>query len=127
MRAHDGAVDHRVFVIGIGSQVLENPLPNPRFRPAAVTAMDVLPVAKAFGQVAPGNPRPVAIQHRLDKQTVVRRRHSDLPLTPRKQIANPLPLIVPQAVASHRSAPKSLTPHESNFAPLGNPLNDDRP
>ncbi len=35
MGTHDGAADHRVFVVGIGDQMLEHPLPGTGFRPAA--------------------------------------------------------------------------------------------
>ena len=75
MGAHAGAVDHRVFGVGVFGQVLEHTLPDAGLGPAAMAAVDVLPVAEPLGQVAPGNPRPVAIQHRLDEQPVVCRRH----------------------------------------------------
>jgi hypothetical protein len=35
MGAHNGAVDHRVFVVGIGREMLENPLPDAGFGPPA--------------------------------------------------------------------------------------------
>jgi hypothetical protein len=43
--AHDGAVDHRVFVVGIGCEMLEDPLPDSGFSLAAEAQMDILPVA----------------------------------------------------------------------------------
>jgi hypothetical protein len=34
MRAHDGAVDHRVFVVGVGREMQKDPLPDSRPGPA---------------------------------------------------------------------------------------------
>ena len=55
MSAHDGAVDHSVFVVGVLGQKLEDPLPDARLCPAAEAAVHVLPVAEALRQIAPGN------------------------------------------------------------------------
>ncbi len=66
--AHDGAVDHRVFVVGIGSEMLEDPLPDAGFRPAAEVPVNVAPLPEALRQVAPRNPSSIPEQHRLDKQ-----------------------------------------------------------
>ena len=84
MSAHNGAVDHRIFIVGVGRQVSKNVLPNSGFGPAAMAAVDVLPITKPLGQVTPGNARPVAIEHRLDEQPVVSRRDPDVALTPRQ-------------------------------------------
>jgi len=121
MRTHDGAVDHGVFVVGVGCQMLEDAFPNPRFRPSAVSAMHILPITETFRQIAPRNAGPVSIQHRLNEQAIVGRSHPDVALTPGKKVANTLPLIVTKAVASHRSAPSWLIPYESKFAPPRNP------
>src|SRR5207248_605932 len=107
MSAHDGAVDDRVFVVGIGREMLEDALPDSGFGPAAKAPMHVLPVAEAFRQVAPGNAGAVAIQNRLDEQAVVRRGHADMALPSRQQLLDPLPLVIAQSVAAHRSAPKA--------------------
>jgi hypothetical protein len=48
-------------------------------------------------------------------------------LLPRQQVPDTLPLVVPQAKASHRSAPNRLTPYESNISPRRKPLIEDRP
>jgi hypothetical protein len=40
--------------------------------------VDGLPGAKALGQVAPGNPGPVAVENRLHKQPVILRGHADM-------------------------------------------------
>jgi hypothetical protein len=76
--AHNGAVDDGVLVIGLPSQVLEYFGPHPARRPAAEPGVDGLPGAKALGQVAPGNPGPVAVENRLHKQPVILRGHADM-------------------------------------------------
>jgi hypothetical protein len=75
MATHDGAVDHRVFVVGILGEVLENPPPDTGFCPAAEATMHVLPVAEAFRKVTPGDTGTVPVEHRLNKQTIVRCGH----------------------------------------------------
>src|SRR3954451_22080654 len=44
--AHDGGVDHRVFVVRVVRQVVKNPLPNPALRPSAEPRMDRFRIAK---------------------------------------------------------------------------------
>lgn len=87
--------------------------------------MNPYPIAETLRQIAPGNAGPIPVEHRLDEQPVVSRRHPDVTLPPGKKVSDTLPLIVSQAVASHGSAPHQLTPDESKFAPRRNPLNDD--
>jgi hypothetical protein len=70
--AHNGTVDHRVFVVGVGYQMLKYPLPDAGFRPSGKAAVHVLPITEAFGQITPRNAGPVTIQYRLDEQAVVR-------------------------------------------------------
>jgi hypothetical protein len=124
--AHDSAADHRVFVVGIGGEMLKYPLPNIGFCPAAETHMHRHTFAEALRQVEPGYARPVAIQHRLDEQPIVSRFHTNPSRAPGKQMLNTLPLVVTQGTAAHRSAPLRLTLYESNFPARRNPLIEDR-
>jgi hypothetical protein len=105
MGSHNGAVDHRVFVVGIGGEVLEDPAPDARFGPPAKALVNVLPVAEAFRQVAPGYPGPVAIQYRFHEQAIVRRGYPDAARPTRQQVFDAIPLVIAQSVAVHRSAP----------------------
>jgi hypothetical protein len=67
MGAHDGAVDHRVLIVSVPGEMLENPLPDSGFGPAAEAPMHVLPVTEALWKVAPGATRPVTVEHSLDE------------------------------------------------------------
>ena len=107
MGAHNGAVDHCVFVVGIRRKKLKDLLPDSGFGPSAEALVHVLPVAEAFRQIAPGNACPVAIEHRFEKQAVVGCRHSDRTLPPRQQVLDPVPLVIAQSVTAHGSAPKA--------------------
>lgn len=89
--------------------------------------MDLFPVPEPFRQISPRDARPVAIKHRLHEQTVVLRSHSDMTFTTWQQTFNPIPLIVPQPITTHPSAPSQLTAYESLNTPLGNPLFEDTP
>jgi hypothetical protein len=125
MSAHDRAVDHGVFIVGVRGQVLEKTLPYSRFRPASVTAVHILPVAEPLRQVTPRHARSVAKQHRFDEPPIVPGRHSNMANPARKKVTDALPLIIAKTVTSHRSAPNWLIPYESSFPPIRNPLNDD--
>jgi len=45
MGAHDGAVDHRIFVVGVCGEMPKHPLPHTSFGPAAEPQVDLCPVA----------------------------------------------------------------------------------
>ena len=53
--AHDGGIDHHVFVVVIARQLLENALENSALRPSTKALMNDLPIPKALRQIAPGN------------------------------------------------------------------------
>ena len=65
--SHNGAVDHRVFVVAIAWQVVKDALPDPGFGPATEPSLRVLPVAESLRQVAPRYSGAVLIQDRLDE------------------------------------------------------------
>src|SRR5215472_3564685 len=104
MRPHDGAVDHRVFVIAIGCQVRKDALPYPRFGPPAEPPVGILPFAQALRQIAPWDSRTVPVQHCLDKATIVTRGGTDVAQFAGKQVLNPLPLVIAKSIAGHASA-----------------------
>src|SRR6195952_565528 len=121
MSAHDGAVDHRIFVVSLSGEVLEHAFPNAGDGPAAEASLHLDPIPETLRQVTPRDPGPVAVKDSLDKQPIVPRRHTNRPLTARQEVSDPLPLIVTQPVASHRSAPNTPTGSESKFATRWNP------
>lgn len=104
MRPDDGAIDHRVFVVGILCQGFEHALPDPGRTPAGVAQMDDSEIAETFGEIPPRNTRPIAIQHRLDEQTIVSGGHPHVAGSAREKILDTFPLIISQCLASaHRS------------------------
>src|SRR4051794_26836924 len=121
MSAHDGGVDHRVFVVRVVRQVFENLLPNPALRPSAGPRVDRFRIAKPLGQVPPRNAGPVTVQHGLHKQLVVLRRHTDIALPPWQKILDAVPLVVAKGVASHRQLQITLTAMEHWLLSLGIP------
>ena len=94
MGTHDGAVDHRVFVVRIGGEELKDPFPDPGLCPAAEAAMDVLPLAKAFRQIAPGNAGAKAVEDGLDEQANSLRRSRQLNQFGRRQIFDPVARVI---------------------------------
>lgn len=67
MGAHDGGIDHRVFVVRILGQMLEDPLPHATSGPAAKPRVDHTEVRKPLRKVAPRYPRTISIQHGFHK------------------------------------------------------------
>src|SRR4051812_5153134 len=121
MSAHDGAVDRRIFIVSLCGEVLEHAFPNAGDGPAAEASLHLDPIPKTLRQVTPRDPGPIAVEHSLDKQPIVPRCHTNRPLTARQKVSDPLPLIVTQPIASHRSAPNTPTGSESKFATRWNP------
>jgi hypothetical protein len=54
-------------MVGVGSQKLEEFLPDAAGRPPAEARMHLLPGTKPLRQVAPGDPGAVAVQHGFDE------------------------------------------------------------
>ena len=80
--AHDGGVDHHVFVVVIAGQELENPLENAALGPSVEALIDDLPVAKALGQIAPRDAGAKPEQNGFDEQAIVPRRTPTWPSRP---------------------------------------------
>ena len=99
--AHDGGVDHRIFVVGVLGQMIEDCFPDPASGPPAESRMHHAKVAEAFRQIAPRYPRAIAIQHSLHEQPVVPRRSAHEAFTPRQQPLDPIPLIVSQSITTY--------------------------
>ncbi len=83
-------------------------LPHAAPGPATEPLVDRLALAKALGQVAPGDARPEAVERRLHEQPVVRRRPAHRPGVPRQQLRDPRPLVVPQPVPPRQPAPLAV-------------------
>jgi hypothetical protein len=101
----NGGIQHHVFIVAIFDQEFEDPLKNATFAPSPQASVGVFPVAEALGKILPRNPGVVAIKHGLDKAPIIGRLAADVPLTTGKKILDPLPLIVPQSITTHQSAP----------------------
>ena len=68
MRPHDGAVGHGVFVVRIGRQKLEHPLPDAALGPAREADVDLDRIAEPLGQIPPRGAGSVPIEHRFREQ-----------------------------------------------------------
>jgi hypothetical protein len=118
--AHNGAVDHRVFVVGVCGEMLKHPLPDAAFCPAAEPQVNLSSVAEPLRQVAPRHPGTITIQHRVHEQPVIRRGDTDRAFASRQQVLDPFPLVVVQSKPPHRSASYKLTAYESKKLPRRN-------
>ena len=84
--AHDGGVDHHVFVVVIAGQEPENPLENAALGPSVEALIDDLPVAKALGQIAPRDAGAKPEENGFDEQAIVRRRAAHMAFTARRML-----------------------------------------
>src|SRR6202521_2377272 len=73
MSAHDGGVDHYVFVVVIACQQLENALENAALRPSAKALVHDLPVAETRRQITPRNASSISVENGFDEQPIVHR------------------------------------------------------
>ena len=90
---HDGGVNHYVLVVVIAGQKPENPLENPALSLSVEARIDDLPVAKAFGQIAPRDAGAKSEQNGVDEQPIVRRRAAKYgPSRPGRISLIPIPL-----------------------------------
>ena len=97
--AHDGAVNHRIFVVGLGGQVLEEAVPHPFLGLAADWLVRVLPVAKPVRQVAPRNSGAVAIQHRFNEAAIVAGGDADITGFAGQQVPASLPFVITKCIS----------------------------
>src|SRR5450756_3208957 len=104
MSAHDGGIDHHVFVVVIACQQLEKALENAALRPSTEALVHDLPVAETRRQVSPGDSRSIPVKNGFDEQPVVRCIAADMAFTAGQKILDPLPLVVSQSKALHGSA-----------------------
>ena len=92
--AHNGGVDHHVFVVVIARQLLENALENSALRPPAEALINDFPIAETLGQIAPRNPGSISVENDFDELSVIRRRAADMAFAAGEKILDPIPLIV---------------------------------
>ena len=64
-----------------------------------MTSVNHPKVAKAFGQIAPGNAGAITIERCLDKEAIILGNHSDGSHSAGEQMLNTLPLIITESVA----------------------------
>ena len=94
MCAHDGGVNHHVFVVVIARQQLENALENAALRPSTETLKGDLPITKALGKVAPWDAGSISVENSFDEQPIVRRRTANMAFAAGQKILDPISLVV---------------------------------
>jgi hypothetical protein len=120
MGADNRGVDHHVFVVMIAGEHLEDDVEDAASCPSVEPLVHDAPSTEALRKITPGYAGAKPKKDGFDKQPIVGRRPADMTLPARKIILDPVPLVVPQGIASHRSAPKPTT-HESEIDRFGNP------
>ena len=91
MSAHNGSVNHHVFVVVIACQQLENTLENAALRPSAKALVHDLPVAETRGQITPRNTSSISVENGFDEQPIVRRGATYMAFTAGQKILDPCP------------------------------------
>ena len=104
MGSHDRAVDHREFVVGIDRQQSKDAGPDSTFGPAAVPSVGVVPVTRAFREVAPGDACAITVEHRVHEKTVVRGGYTNRPCPTGQSVLDPVPLVITESFVAHWSA-----------------------
>jgi hypothetical protein len=78
VRAHNGGIDHHVFVVGIARLQLENALENPTLGPPAEALVDDFPIPEARRKITPGDTRPIPEKNGFDEKAIIRRGAPDM-------------------------------------------------
>ena len=94
MRAHDGGIDHHVFVVMVTRQQLENAFENSALCPSTEALVDDFPIAKTLRKITPWNAGSIPVQNGLDEQPIIRRRAANMAFAAWQKILDPIPLIV---------------------------------
>ena len=98
-----GPVDGRVYrdgpvdlpsSIGFSKDPAENPVPSSVGGETSMPLPDGLPGPEFRGQVSPGDPTPVSVDHSFDDLAVAPERPTSPPIRARKQGIDPGPLII---------------------------------
>ena len=92
--AHNGGVQHHVFVIVVARQQLESALENAALRPSIEALVDDVPIPETLRKIAPRNAGAKPEQNRFDKQTIIRRRASYMAFASGQRILDPVPLVI---------------------------------
>ena len=79
MSPHDGAVDIGIFIVGVLRQSLENTFPDALAAPAHRARVNDAEIPEPLRQISPGDVRPVAVEHGLNKQTIGLGHRPDIP------------------------------------------------
>src|ERR1700681_2457455 len=116
MRPHDGRVDHRVLVVGVVRQDVENTRPNAARSPTREALVGVAPTAEAFRQIAPRYADAELPDHRVNEKAIAKIAvATNRARTAGKHILDPGELVVPQCMTFHRKPPSGRLP--MNHAP----------
>lgn len=105
MGADDGGIEHHVLIVRIFHQGPKDTIENTAFAPPPETLVDILPTTEPLRKVTPRDARAITVKDSLNKKPVVHRRATNMAITTGKKILDPIPLIVPQSITTHRSAP----------------------
>jgi len=115
--SHNGAVDHRVFIIRVGGQQGEDGNPYATLRPAAPSPVGIVPVVKTLGKFTPGDAGTVPMYRRIDEPAVINRGHTDRTRPSGQTVPDQVPLVITESVGSMRSTFVGADTHESKKPP----------
>lgn len=114
MGANDGAIDERLFKIGILRQEREDSMPDTVSRPSGESLVDAVPRAELGGKITPGTARPGNPQHGLNKFSIIGRRTSRIAGLAWQKSGDTLELIIAQTQTDHPDlSKKSECEHKS--------------
>jgi hypothetical protein len=119
--AHNGGINHQVFVVMIFANSLKIRSKTPLCAHRLNRWWTRFPMAEPLREVAPGKSRSKSVEDSFDKQRIVLGSASHMAFATRRKILDPMPLVVSQPVAPHRSALLSRPPRNHSSADSGIP------
>ena len=100
MSAHDGCIDHGVFVVSLGAERFKHTLPNTRSAPAHMPRMNDAEITKAFRQVSPGDACAIAVKHSIYEEAVVFTGGTDVSCSTGQKVFDVIPVGICQGIST---------------------------
>jgi hypothetical protein len=115
MGARNGALGMAYSLSASAARCWKTRSQMPDLAQREIRAWTLIGSPEPLRRIAPGDAGAVAVENGLDEPTVVTRRRAHSAVAARQRILEPVPLVIKQAMAAHRSASSGLAPCTTNL------------
>lgn len=120
VRPDHGAVEHQPLQVGV-LEGLEHPFPDPLLGPPIEPLPDRVPVAEAFGEVAPGGSGLGDPEHGVHEETVIFGRDAGVAGLSGQEVSNSLPVLILDLMTSDGGPSRRLILRKTRYLSYSKP------